>query len=128
MAQILYASTPFECKRLARDIINFDQDNWKMVGKDMCFDGLLEKFTQNPTLADILLKTNNKTLVECSYDRIWGNGITLGDHSFMDRQKWHNVGILGEILMEIRGQLQIRSTDMGVAPMDATASNDNTNE
>ena len=128
MAQILCASTPLECKRLARDIVNFDEDNWKMVAKDMCFDGLMEKFTQNPTLVDILLKTSNKTLVECSFDRIWGNGIPLGDRSCMDKQKWHNVGILGEMLMEIRSRLRSQTTEMGVAPMDATVSNDNTNE
>ena len=53
MAQILYASTPLECKRLATDIPNYNKDNWKMVAKDMCFDGLKEKFLQNPTLAEI---------------------------------------------------------------------------
>ena len=104
------------------------EDNWRMVAKYMCFDGLMEKFTQNPTLVDTLLKTSNKTLVECSFDRIWGNGIPLGDRSCMDRQKWHNVGILGEMLMEIRSQLRTQTTEMGVAPMDTTVSNDNTNE
>ena len=128
MAQILYTSTPLECKRLARDIANYDKDNWRMVAKDMCFDGLKEKFTQHPTLIDTLLKTSSKTLVECSFGRIWGNGVPLGDRSCMDRQKWHNVGILGEMLMEIRSQLRNQTTEMGVAPMDTTETNDNTNE
>ena len=128
MAQILCASTPLECKRLARDIVNFGEDNWRMVAKDMCFDGMMEKFTQNPTLADILLKTNNKTLVECSFDRIWGNGIPLGDRSCMDKQKWHNVGILCEILMEIRSRLRSQTVEIGEAPMDATESNNNTEQ
>ena len=128
MAQILCTSTPIECKRLARDIVNYDEDNWEMVAKDMCFDGLMEKFTQNPTLVDTLLKTSNKILVECSFDRIWGNGIPLSDRSCMDKQKWHNLGILGEMLMEIRSRLRSQTTEMGVAPMDATVSNDNTNE
>ena len=75
-----------------------------------------------------LYSTNNKTLVECSFDRIWGNGIPLGDRSCMDRQKWHNVGILGEMLMEIRSQLRTQATESGVAPMEATVSNDNTKE
>ena len=79
MAQILNASTPLECKRLAREIINYNEDNWRMIAKNMCFEGLKEKFAQNPTLVETLLKTNNKTLVECSFDRIWGNGVPLGD-------------------------------------------------
>ena len=123
MAQILYASTPLERKRLARDIANYDEDNWRMVAKHMCFDGLKEKFTQNPTLTDILLKTSSKALVECSFNRIWGNRIPLGDCSCMDRQKWHNVGILGEMLMEIRSELRNQPDVRGSVPMDTTVSN-----
>ena len=96
-----------------------------MVAKNMCFEGLKEKFAQNPTLVEILLKTNNKTLVECSFDRIWGNGVPLGDRSCMDRQKWYNVGILGEMLMEIRSQLRNQTTEMDEASMDATDTNAN---
>ena len=79
-----------------------------------------EKFAQNPTLMETLMKTDNKTLVECSFDRIWGNGIPLGDRSCMDRQKWYNVGILGEMLMEIRSQLRNQTRVMEEASMDAT--------
>ena len=125
MAQILSASTPLECKRLAREIVNYNEDNWRMVAKNMCFEGLKEKFAQNPSLVETLLKTDNKTLVECSFDRIWGNGVPLGDRSCMDRQKWYNVGILGEMLMEIRSQLRNQMTEMEEAPMDATDTNAN---
>ena len=125
MAQILNASTPLECKRLAREIVNYNEDNWRMVAKNMCFEGLKEKFAQNPTLVETLLKTNNKTLVECSFDRIWGNGIPLGDRSCMDRQKWYSVGILGEMLMEIRSQLRNQMSEMDDALMDATETNAN---
>ena len=125
MAQILNASTSLECKRLAREIVNYNEDNWRMVAKNMCFEGLKEKFAQNPTLVETLLKTNNKTLVECSFDRIWGNGIPLGDQSCMDRQKWYSVGILGEMLMEIRSQLRNQMSEMDDALMDATETNAN---
>ena len=125
MAQILSASTPLECKRLAREIVNYNEDNWRMVAKNMCFEGLKEKFAQNPTLVETLLKTENKTLVECSFDRIWCNGVSLGDRSCMDRQKWYNVGILGEMLMEIRSHLRNQMTEMEEAPMDATDNNAN---
>ena len=46
----------------------------------------------------------------------------------MDKQKWHNVGILGEILMEIRSRLRSQTVEIGEAPMDATESNDNTKQ
>ena len=125
MAQILNASTPLECKRLAREIVNYNEDNWRMVAKNMCFEVLKEKFAQNPTLVETLFKTNNKTLVECSFDRIWGNGIPLGDRSCMDRQKWYSVGILGEMLMEIRNQLRNQMSEMDDVLMDTTETNAN---
>ena len=128
MAQIMSTSTPLECKRLSRDITNYNEDNWRMVAKDMCFVGLREKFVQNPSLMEALLKTEEKTLVECSFDRIWGNGIPLGDHSCLDRQKWHNIGILGEMLMKIRSQLRTQSTETGITPMDATGNTSNDKE
>ena len=79
MSQILYAETPLECKQLSREIVNYDEGNWKMVAKNICMDGLTEKFIQNPSLAETLLNTEEKCLVECSYDKLWGTGVPLSD-------------------------------------------------
>ena len=68
MAQILYANSPLESKRLARDILNYNEENWRMVAKNMCYEGIKEKFLQNPTVAKALMDTKEKTLVECSFD------------------------------------------------------------
>ena len=65
MSQILYADTPLECKQLSRDIANYDDDNWRQVAKNMCQDGIMEKFKQNPSIGETLLNTGNKRLVEC---------------------------------------------------------------
>ena len=40
MAQILNAGTPLECKKLAKEIVNYNEDNWRMVVKNMCFEEL----------------------------------------------------------------------------------------
>ena len=103
MSQILYADTPFECKQLARDIANYEEGNWKQVAKNMYIEGLKEKFKQNPLLKDTLLKTEDKTLVECSYDKVWGNGVPLSNKNCLDKRHWINTGgILGDMLMKIR--------------------------
>ena len=120
MAQILYANSPLESKRLARDISNYNAENWRMVAKNMCYEGLKEKFLQNPTVAKALMDTKDKTLVECSFDKIWGNGIPLSDRSWMDKQKWHNIGILGEMLMDIRKELINQNSEEVESLMDAT--------
>ena len=120
MAQILYANSPLESKRLARDISNYNEENWRMVAKNMCYEGIREKFLQNPTVAKALMDTKDKTLVECSFDKIWGNGIPLSDRSWMDRQRWHNIGILGEMLMDIRKELINLNSEEAESLMDAT--------
>ena len=125
MAQILYANSPLESKRLARDIANYSEENWRMVAKNMCYDGLKEKFLQNPSVAKALMDTKDKTLVECSFDKIWGNGIPLNDKSCMDKQKWHNIGILGEMLMDIRNELINQNNEEAELFMDATETTGN---
>ena len=64
-------------------------------------------------LKQVLLQTGDKTIVESSYDRIWGTGIPLSDPDCLNKSKWHNPGILGSILMDIRTKLKpgIQSTE-----------------
>ena len=57
---------------------------------------------QNPSLQNYLLDTGNKTLVEASYDNVWGTGKPLGSEDSLNPMKWKSIGILGRILMKIR--------------------------
>ena len=125
MSQILHSETPIECKQLAHEIVNFDEDNWKQVAKNMCKDGLLEKFRQNPSIKETLLNTGEKPLVECSYDKIC-TGVSLSNRNCLDRRLWINTGgILGEMLMDIRNTLRNDTSikvNEGPELMEATAS------
>ena len=51
-----------------------------------------------------LLNTGNKSLVESSYDELWGTGIPLSDPSALDETHWKSVGLLGKILMTVRSE------------------------
>ena len=64
------------------------------------------KFGQNPWLKKLLLSTNEDTLAEATYDKLWGTGIPLHCRDCTDRNKWHNTGIMGEILMDIREEFK----------------------
>ena len=55
--QILQCETPLECKKLSYNINGVDREKWMSVGYDICFDGIREKFLQNPPL----LVQNNVT-------------------------------------------------------------------
>ena len=79
MAQVMSAETALECKMLARDVLGYDERKWKEVAFKECYQGLYEKFNQNEMLKKVLLDTTNKTLVESSYDQVWGTGIPLND-------------------------------------------------
>ena len=123
MSQILYADTPLECKQLSRDIANYNDDNWRQVAKNMCQEGINEKFKQNPTLGEILLHTGDKKIVECSFDKHWGNGLPLSNKGCLDKKLWVNKGgILGEMLESTRSLLRRASSMNALEPelMDAT--------
>ena len=48
------------------DNIRCDQQKWQQVAADIMYKGVLEKFKQNPSMKDILLKTGTKILAEGS--------------------------------------------------------------
>ena len=129
MSQILYADTPLECKQLSRDIVNFNEDNWRQVAKNMCQEGINEKFRQNPTLSKILIQTGDKKIVECSFDKHWGTGLPLSNRGCLDKRMLaNNGGILGEMLETTRMMLRSTSAINPAEPefMKATASSEST--
>ena len=97
---------------------------------NMCKDGLMEKFRQNPSITETLLNTGEKCLVECSYDKVWGTGVSLSNRNYLDKRLWANFGgILGDMLMDIRSTLRNESNTSATEEpefMDATASSETT--
>ena len=99
---ILTAEDAQDCKEIARDINNFNKREWSSVAECLCEPGISQKFLQNRTLMTYLLETENKTLVESSFDDIWGTGIHIASRDALTRDKWRSVGLLGKILMGVR--------------------------
>ena len=100
--EILCCNSPLEAKRLSKNISNFNIDKWKTKAHDLCLPGIKCKFMQNEYLWNLLQGTGEKTIVESSYDSIWGTGIPLTNPDALERDKWKSVGLLGKILMRIR--------------------------
>ena len=75
--KILASESAIECKQLARSIKNYDIHKWNEVAESECYEGIMEKFNQNPALNKALQNTSNKTIAESCYDRIWGTGVPL---------------------------------------------------
>ncbi|HEU4777645.1 MAG TPA: NADAR family protein, partial [Telluria sp.] len=69
----------------------------------------VEKFAQNAELADFLLQTGERVLVEASpVDTIWGIGLAADDEHAEQPRHWNGLNLLGFALMEARSQLQAR--------------------
>ena len=122
-AQISSTSIALECKTEARNIRNYNQQLLESSAKTLCYDEIKAKFTQNPWLANLLLSTNDETLVEATYDKVWGTGIPLHRKECTDRSQWNGIGIMGEILMavcdELRSTFSTRPTEQP-QPMSST--------
>ena len=111
--QILITESPYKCKELGRNVKDCNIANWNENARSLCFPGLLSKFEQNPGLAAFLKSTGRKTLLECCWDDVWGNGKPLLDPECIDGTKFDNQGILGAMLEEIRGILLSKPTFIG---------------
>ena len=76
------------------------------MAKSLCYEGIKAKFVQNPWLKKLLFSTKEDTLAKATYDKLWGTGVPLHRRDCTDRNKWHNTGIMDEILMDIREELR----------------------
>ena len=51
-----------------------------------------------------LLNTGTKTLVESSFNDLWGTGIPISSRNALDETKWKSTDLLGKILMCFRAE------------------------
>ena len=80
-------------------------EKWNEAASELRYPEWLEKFKQNPGLAAFLKNTGNKTILECCYDDVWGNGVPLTNPKCIDPGSYKQQGILGEMLERIRMDL-----------------------
>ena len=120
MNRIMNSEDALDSKEIARDISNFNRRAWIDQAEEICYLGIKEKFLQNRALMDTLLQTENKTLVEASFDSDWG---TLNNVNCLDRSKWKSEGILGRILMRIRDEMN--NTDLSNTTSEVIESSEN---
>jgi len=100
------AQTPYQIKKIGRNIINFNETIWLENRDRILYEGLMEKFLQNNNLKELLINTNDKYLVEASkYDKIYGVGLEESDDKILNSKNWLGQNLLGEILMKVRRYL-----------------------
>jgi ribA/ribD-fused uncharacterized protein len=71
------------------------------------YAGNWAKFIQNNGLRKKLLATKNSTLVEANpKDIIWGVGLSENDPNIANPNCWRGQNLLGEILMQVRTEIE----------------------
>ncbi len=102
-ALILGAKTPKDAKALGRKVMGFDEQVWLENRFSIVTCANREKFAQNPELAEFLLNTGAKILVEASpVDAVWGIGLAQDDARARDPNLWSGLNLLGFSLMRVR--------------------------
>jgi len=105
--KIVNCEKPGEAKEIGRGIVGFDDIKWNDARFDIVKKGNIYKFNQHPLLADYLIKTDQRILVEASpQDTIWGVGLAQDNPDITNIYTWRGENLLGFVLMEVRDFLK----------------------
>ena len=111
--KILGTDDVAEIKALGRMVRNFDEKIWREKRESIVHKGVLQKFLQNPELAEKLLETGEQMIAECAVkDKIWGIGLSMGDEERFCVDKWKGQNLLGQILMQVRAEISVQSQNI----------------
>lgn len=103
---ILKLQDPIEIMRISKHLTG---KIWDAHKNNILYTVLLEKFGQNPALAEYLQCTEHLHLVECTLDPIWGGGISLQSKE-LESLKLPGTNLTGHCLMMVRSELRNKGT------------------
>ena len=105
--KILSTDDVAEIKALGRMVQHFDEEIWREKREKIVHKGVLQKFLQNPELAEKLLETGEQMIAECAVkDLIWGIGLSMKDAKRLEIAQWRGQNLLGYALMMVRNRLK----------------------
>jgi ribA/ribD-fused uncharacterized protein len=106
LERILAAPHPKQAKDLGRSVADFDEAIWLAHRFDFVVAVNQAKFSQHSNLANFLLGTGQRILVEASpADRIWGIGLAADSPAATRPDQWRGLNLLGFALMQVRHSL-----------------------
>lgn len=103
---ILKTTHPGDAKKQGRHVAGFDEALWRAHRFEIVVAANLAKFSQHPELAEYLMQTGKRILVEASpVDKVWGIGLAADHPAVEQPSKWRGLNLLGFALMQVREQL-----------------------
>ena len=110
--RILESETPNEQKKLGDTIVGFKPKVWDKHCESIMKTALKAKFSQHEDLKNQLLDTGNLIMIEASpYDKLWGSGVGLYSDDCLAVTKFSGKNLLGNLLMQIRGEILVAIDD-----------------
>lgn len=85
-----------------REVKQYVEEVWKSKRVAIVGVASREKYNQNPSYKEELLKCAGTKMVEASpYDKIWGIGLKKEDAIKMAPEKWPGLNLLGKVLTDL---------------------------
>jgi hypothetical protein len=107
--KIINTDDPDKCRRLGRQVKNYEENAWDRVRYALFYDLNLQKYSQDYNLKSKLMSPEfkDKKFVEASpIDLIWGIGMGEWDKGVTNENKWKGQNYLGRIITTIRDRLE----------------------
>ena len=100
-------TNPFKMKKLGNKVKKFAVDRWRKSSKQIAYKAILAKFSQNDTLHNLLIETNQLLIAKSLTDPYWGTGIHLFDKLALNSRHWKNEGgVISDILGRVHRDVQ----------------------
>lgn len=108
-SKIIHSTNPAYIKRCGREVKGYRNDvkRWqRKYARKVMRRGLRLKFTQNPSLAKHLLRSNRIIAEANPYDNYFGIGKDMYSSDVEKQSSWRGRNIQGKLLMELRRSLE----------------------
>jgi len=106
--EILREIEPSSQQKLGREVSGYASEKWNKNKFGIVWYGNFLKFSQHSDLAERLMATQGKVIVEASpYDLVWGVGYGADDDEILSPERWRGQNLLGKVLMSVRSALLI---------------------
>ena len=105
-AKVMAEKNPYKVKKLGSRVKGFNIERWKTERSKTMLHGLKAKFSQNPTLLQILKNTGTAKIAEATTDNTWGIGLRLFDKNVMNEAYWKQEGLMCELYTRVRSELK----------------------
>ena len=104
---LLFGHDPRTAKNLGREVSNYVEEEWSKVRTEMMYNACLLKFQSSKELAQKLIDTGDRILVEGTpFDPIWGVMIKWDNDLILDKKNWKGLNLLGIVLMRVRNDIK----------------------